>query len=220
MKIIRCILFNVVRTILRVIAFFLFPRKLIHKERIPKKSKFVAVANHQHWADAVYLYIKGPGRVYMLAKKELQEKSRFLRVMRKSAGITFIDRENPSVSSIKSILGILKSDRPILVFPEGTRNKESNELMETKPGAAMFAIKARAPMIPMMVYERARAFRMNYVYVGEPFEFSEFYGQKLTEELLEEANAKMRAHMLTEMGNMREYVANKRRKKKAPPAGE
>ena len=152
----------------------------------------------------------------MVAKKELREKSGFLRVMHKEIGIIFVDRDSPSLSSIKSILTALKRDRPLLVFPEGTRNKsgEVGSLLPVKPGAAIFAIKAQAPMIPMMIYKPAKLFRKNYLYIGEPFDFSEFYGQKLSEEVTEAANEKMRTHMLLELENMRDYVENKRWKKK------
>jgi len=214
MEVLKAILFFILRTLIRALSFFIYPRKIIHKERLPKKSKYIAVSNHLHWVDAVYVFLKGPGRRYLLAKKELAEISPFLKSMEKAAGIVFVDRDNPSVASIKAILGYLKRDKPILVFPEGTRNRESRELLETKSGAAVFAVKSSAPVIPMLIYERARAFRRNYLYVGEPFELSEFYGKKLTEELLNEANALVRAHMLLEMEKMDDYVMNKRWKKK------
>jgi len=216
MSVIRKILFAIIWAVCRFLSLFLYPRKIIHSERIPKKSKYVGVANHQHWADIVYIFVWGRGRLYMVAKKELREKSGFLRVMHKEIGIIFVDRDSPSLSSIKSILTALKRDRPLLVFPEGTRNKsgEVGSLLPVKPGAAIFAIKAQAPMIPMMIYKPAKLFRKNYLYIGEPFDFSEFYGQKLSEEVTEAANEKMRTHMLLELENMRDYVENKRWKKK------
>ena len=121
MSVIREIIFTILRSILWLLSLLLYPRKIINPERIPRKTKFVAVANHQHWADVVYIYIRGPVRFYAIAKKELYDQSRFLRVMHKVAGIVFVDRDNPSLSSIKSILTILKRNRPLLVFPEGTR---------------------------------------------------------------------------------------------------
>ena len=218
MKIIRNILFFIIWWVCRAVAFFVYPRKLIHKERLLKKQKFVAVANHQHWVDLVYLYLKSPVRFWLLAKKELREKIWILRFLQKEAGISFVDRENPELSTIKEIMGVLKKNKPILVFPEGTRNASGNgELQPLKPGAAMFAIKAQAPMIPTIVLSPARAFRRNYVYVGEAFDVSEYYGVKMTEELTLEANEKMRNAMLKAQGELREYMESKRRKRDKKP---
>jgi len=214
MSVIRYIIFNFLRMLFRFLSLIFYPRKIVHKERIPKNTKYVAAANHFHWVDIVYIYIRGPMRPFMVAKQELQKTSRFLRVMYREANIIFVDRDNPSISSVKSILGVLKNNKSILFFAEGTRNKSGEGLLPTKPGAAIFAIKGNAPMLPLIVYKPAKMFRKNYLYVGEPFDMSEFYGKKLTEELTEEANQKMRAHMLKAQEDLRDYVENKRWKKK------
>ncbi|MCL2798500.1 MAG: 1-acyl-sn-glycerol-3-phosphate acyltransferase, partial [Firmicutes bacterium] len=88
------------KAVCRFLSLFLYPRKIIHPERIPKKAKYVGVGNHQHWVDIVYIFIRGRGGIKMVAKKELQEKSGFLRVMHKEIGIIFVDRDNPSLASI------------------------------------------------------------------------------------------------------------------------
>jgi 1-acyl-sn-glycerol-3-phosphate acyltransferase len=190
-----------------------FPTKIIHKERLPKNKRYLAVTNHQSWIDIVYCLFSLPRRRYIIAKKELK-KSRFLRGVRKWCGIIFIDRENPSVDSVREILAVLKRDEPIIMFPEGTRNKENRELQEIKSGAASFAIKTDAPVIPIMIYKRAKIFHRNYIYVGESLDLSGYKDVRLTPEVTAEVDKKVRDHMLKTMAEMDDYVENKRWKKK------
>ena len=211
----KTFMYHLFKQIFRFFASFIYPIKIIHKKRIPKKSKHIVVSNHISWVDILQLLIQTPGRRHMVAKKELQ-KSRFIRFWNKvtDLDIVWIDRENFSLASVKKILDLLKRGRAICIFPEGTRNKESRELLELKSGTAVFAIKAKAPIVPVMIYARPRVFRRNYVYVGEPFELSEFYDARLTPDLTARADALLREHMLKEMENMDDYIQNKRWKRK------
>ena len=45
-------------------------------------------------------------------------------------------------------------------------------------GTAMFAIKAQAPIIPLIYYRCTRWNKKNYMLVGHPFTLEEFYGDK------------------------------------------
>ena len=210
----REVLFQIIRFFVNILTFFIFPIKIIHKKRIPKRSKYISVSNHLSWVDMLYVHLRTPGRRYVVAKKELWDNSRTVRIFGKIFGGIAIDRDNPSISSIKQILTFLKRNLPISLFPEGTRNKENRELQELKQGAAVFAIKGAAPMIPILIYSKARAFRKNYIYIGELFDFSEYYGVRMNEELTAAAEEKMRTHMLLEMEKMDDYIVNKRWKKK------
>ena len=60
----------------------------------------------------------------------------------------------------------------------------------------MLDIKTKTPIVPVVTYEKQRPFRLNHVIIGEPFELSEYYGQKMTQELLAEADEKLRQRLL------------------------
>ena len=47
----------------------------------------------------------------------------------------------------------------------------------------------------MVVYQKARFLRRSDIIIGEPFELSEYYGMKMTEEVLKEADEKILAVM-------------------------
>jgi len=197
----------------RILAYIIFPLKIINKKKILKKQKCLYVSNHLSWIDAVYFFFQAPGRPYMVAKKEIR-KNWFVRLVEKMCDIIYIDRENPEIAEIKKILDYLKRDRVISIFPEGTRNKQNRELQPLKSGATVFAIKTKAPIQSVMIYKKGKAFKKNYLFVGEPFYLEEFYGQKMTPELTEKADEIVRKNMLDTMEKMDYYIANKLWKKK------
>ena len=57
-----------------------------------------------------------------------------------------------------------------------------------KSGAAALSIKTKTPIIPVVQVKKIKAFRKMHVYYGEPFELTEFYGKKLTQEDVEKAD--------------------------------
>ena len=84
------------------------------------------------------------------------------------------------------------------------------ELGELKHGVAMFAIKAKVPIIPIFITRKPKIFRRNRIYVGESFTLEEFYNQKLDNELLTKAGEKVTA----KMNEIREFAINSLTKKK------
>jgi 1-acyl-sn-glycerol-3-phosphate acyltransferase len=60
-------------------------------------------------------------------------------------GSVSIDRADPSPSSIKTAVDILRRGEILLVFPSGTRSAEN---IAFKRGAATIALHARVPLVP------------------------------------------------------------------------
>lgn len=188
---------------------FCYPTKFIGKKHIPKGSCII-VSNHTSNLDVVNLATHTWEKKYYLAKKELF-KSKFVGGFLKSFGGISIDREGNDLGAIKESLKVLKNGKKLVIFPEGTRNNNENmELGEVKQGAAMLAIKAKVPVVPMFVLKKPKFWRRNKVFVGQPFELSEFYGKKLSAEELAGAS-KMIENKLNEL---REYALNSLTKKK------
>ena len=61
---------------------------------------------------------------------------------------------------------------------------------------AMIAIKTKTPIVPIWIEKKPKIFRKSVYHIGKPFELSQFYGKKLDEKTLEEANAVVREEML------------------------
>lgn len=165
----------------------LFPCKVIGKNNI-KQGGAIFVCNHLSNLDPVYIIEYLPYRKhYFLAKKELFNKKIKGKFIKSIGGIP-IDRSKPDITAIKESLKVLNKGKKLVIFPEGTRNKQDETLKEIKSGSAMLAIKAKVPIIPLHIEKRGKIFRRNKLIVGKPFELNEFYGEKVSSEVLEKAS--------------------------------
>lgn len=181
--------------------FFTLPVSIFHptsirgKKNIPS-GKAILCSNHLSNWDMVLYYLNTTKKVAILAKKELF-KNRILAWCMKALGAFPVDRESNDINAIKNCMKILKDEKKLFIFPEGTRLKdEDKELGEFKGGLALIAIKTKTPIVPIWIKSKPKIFRKSVYTIGKPFELEEFYGQKLDEETLERANQVVRQKML------------------------
>lgn len=190
-----------------------FPTKIIHKERMPKHKKCIATSNHYSNADPILLDIRFGKKFYFMAKIELF-KNKFVGWFLKKLGGIPVDREKVSPSVFKETLTHLNKNHQVYIFPEGTRNKEgTEELGEIKSGIVTFASKGEAEIIPMIIYQKPKAFRKNYIIVGEPFKIEGENPKRLTKEEMDLNLARYTKVMEDLRIEIDEYVASKKRKK-------
>lgn len=182
----------------------MYPVTIIGRKKMPK-GKIIAVGNHLSAADIVIQLSNLPGFRYTIAKKELS-KNKFVAWFLSNVGAIFYDRGKADLAAMKKILGVMQKGYGLSIFPEGTRNRENTSMRQIKEGAALFAIKGRAPLVPVMVYSRARMFSKNYLYVGDAFDLSEFYGKRADQAVLKEASDKIERHMRLTQRQLNDYV--------------
>lgn len=180
------VLYYIIRAITTPIVRLLFPFKSINKKDACKGA-CVIVSNHLSNCDSFIVGMQYKGKNYVLGKKE-SFSPKIVGWFLKTVGGIPIDRDNPSPATLLQCVKLLKSGERLLIFPEGTRNKTDQPLLPLKGGAALLAIKSKVPVQTVFIQGKSRLFRRNYVKVGEPFELSEFYGQKLTAETLQKAD--------------------------------
>lgn len=175
-----------------------YPSKVYGVENIPEGGA-VLVSNHLSSVDCVYLrrLFKSDG-VYILAKKELLEK-KFLRKIFLSFGAIPVDRDKPDMRTLLTTVNVLRRENKLIIFPEGTRNKTgSTELLPFKGGAFLLAVKSKKPIVPVMIYKKARIFEKNVIVIGKPFELTKYYDKKSNEDDLAEIE-KIVACKITEL---------------------
>ena len=111
----------------------------------PGGSGAVIVCNHVGWADSLWLaYSVYPRQLRYMSKQELFGSSISKWVMEQGGSIA-IDRNDPSPSSIKTAVELLRQGEVILIFPSGTRSREHTAF---KRGAATIALHAQVPIVP------------------------------------------------------------------------
>lgn len=191
-----------------------YPVKIYGKENIPE-GNCVIVCNHFRAIDCGFVAdVYNKKDIKFLAKKELF-KNKFIGKIIKSFGAIPIDRENPDMKSVLEAMKILKSGGKLVIFPEGTRNVSgSTELQELKGGTAIFALKTKSPIVPVMMLDKAKCCKKTHIIVGKPFELSDYYGKKTSEEDLKVIDGIIREKMIAEQVKLREIVESKKKKKK------
>ena len=129
-------------------------------------------------------------KVFALCKKELYNtkfKRWFFNSMKR--GIP-IDRQKPEISSIKKCLEVLNNGNNLMVFPQGTRSSKE-DIEGLKQGVAMFCLKTKAPLIPMVYLKKNKLFRRNTLVIGKPIEFDLSYSKENCEIVINKLEEEM-----------------------------
>ena len=190
----------------------LFPFKLIGKEKV-KDGAAVLVGNHYRIWDIVHMACTTKEKVHFITKKELY-KSKFLAYLCNKVEAIPVSRDGNDAAAIMTALRYLKKGEKISMFPEGTRNRTDAELLPLKGGAALFAIKARVPVYPVMCLRKTRLFCRTKIVVGDPIDLSSFYDMRMTAEDYATAEEIVREKMLaTKHAGIELYGKKKKRKR-------
>ena len=188
-----------------------YPCTIHGKDNIPKDGACVLVCNHYRAIDCGFVARAYNKDAFFLAKKELF-KNKLVAKLIKSYGAIPIDRDKPDIKSMLMATKVLKEGHKLVVFPEGTRNKTQDDLMPLKPGSVVFAVRAKCPVVPLMLSGKSRIFRRTHLIVGKPFEFSEFYDKKLSNEDIQAMDEILREKML-EQAQLLKSKLNKKKTK-------
>ena len=101
-----------------------------------------------------------------------------------------IDREDvkQAMKVILSVTKEVKSGRNYLIFPEGTRTKDPNNVHDFKGGSFKSAMKAQCPVIPVALIDSYKPFDVKsikkvkvQVHFLEPIPYEEYKEMKSTE---------------------------------------
>jgi 1-acyl-sn-glycerol-3-phosphate acyltransferase len=113
-------------------------------------GKHVFVANHTSYLDTISIVPALQEHFRILGKEELL-KIPFYGYLYKQMVIP-VDRENmmSRATSIRRMLGWLKKEGSIVIFPEGTFNETAQPLIEFYDGAFWLAIRTQTPILPII----------------------------------------------------------------------
>lgn len=155
--------------------------EVVGAENIPDEGNIIVAANHKSNLDPIFVASAIKNRtVATIGKKELF-KNKILATILNKLNVIPIDRDNPGISTIKTILKKLKEGYAIGIFPEGTRVK-GNGFGEAKAGLALFAVKGKANVVPVSIISNYKLFNKVTIYIDKPISFEEYYKQKLSTE--------------------------------------
>jgi len=203
-------LMNVLRVIVIPVYWLLKPFRFYGNRKV-KDGACVYICNHYGMLDVAYPACTTWEGIHYVGKKEVNKMPIVGFFFRKVKAIS-ANRDGNDVRALLDCFKCLKNGEKICIFPEGTRNKMGVELQPFRHGAAAIAIKAKAPIIPMMLYKKPRYFRIAHVLMGEPVELTEYYDRKLTEADYQEADQKLYDIMLNLRRVHAEFLQSKKKK--------
>lgn len=117
-------------------------------ENIPKDKAVLYIGNHRSYFDIVITYALAPNLTGYVAKKEM-EKIPLLNTWMRYLHCLFLDRHNikEGLKTILTGIDYINSGISICIFPEGTRNKDT-QLLAFKEGSLKMADKTGCPIVP------------------------------------------------------------------------
>ena len=163
-------MYRFLKIILFLPVLLFMPTKVVGKHNIDKKGKVIIACNHLTYLDVILLGIYLKRRIYFIGKKELF-KHKFLGWLLKKLGVICVDRDKLEIATVKNILNVLKNENVIGIFPEGTRNKTGEVMLEFKDGVTLFAEKTGAPVVPIIIKRKPLIFVPNKIIIGEKMYF-------------------------------------------------
>jgi len=128
--------------------------KVTGLENIPEEKGFMLYANHQGMFDVLAIAATCDIPLGAVLKKELYDIP-FLHQIAVCTKSFAMDREDvrQSLTVIQNVTEEVKQGRNYLIFPEGTRSKLGNQMLEFHGGSFRCATKSKCPIVPIALID-------------------------------------------------------------------
>ena len=163
--------------------------KVYGKDNIPAENGFMLYGNHQGMFDVLAIASTCDVPLGIAYKKELKDVPLLKQIFACTKSFA-MDREDvrQSLTVIQAVTKEVQGGRNYVIFPEGTRSKQGNEMMEFHGGSFRCAIKAKCPVIPMafidsfrVLDEKGSAPVTVQIHYLKPIPYEEYKGVKAAE---------------------------------------
>ena len=181
----RTFVYTLARRVADVVCHVIFPTRFHHRENYQLDAPYIAMSNHNSAIDPFFLaYPCKRYEVRFVGKKELVKKKWLSRLLNDGLHMITVDRHNSDLAAMRQCVKVLRDGYVLGIFPEGTRHHE--ELMtEVETGAAVLALRAKVPILPVYIASKPKLFRMNHVYIGKPLDISDLAEQGFNTDVVE-----------------------------------
>jgi 1-acyl-sn-glycerol-3-phosphate acyltransferase len=163
-------------------------------ENIPRRGAFILAPNHRSYLDPPLVAFRVPRKIYFVSKTTLYRKRIFLPLLNGLHAIPL--RQGRGAVGLKSAISSLKKGLPVVIFPEGTRNRTRQKFLAGTKGISLLAESASVPVVPVYlsgtdqalphnaIMFRPRAITVAY---GKPLEFGgspDAFAEKVMAEII------------------------------------
>jgi len=144
------------RQLLRIILRSYFRISVQGVDHIPSTGAVLLAANHCSYLDPPLIAIETSRQITFLAKEEIFSLP-ICRWWLHHVGVHPVARNRGDARAVLSALRLLRQEKALLVFPEGTRTFDG-ELQPLEVGVAWLSIKSGVPVVPLYLSGTFRAF--------------------------------------------------------------
>ena len=123
-------------------------------ENLPKDRAFMLYGNHQGMFDVLAIASTCPVPLAVVYKKELKGVPLLQQIYDCTRSYA-MDREGvrQSLTVIQNVTKELQDGRSFVIFPEGTRSRKGNEMLEFHGGSFRCATKSGCPIVPIALVD-------------------------------------------------------------------
>ncbi|WP_418745611.1 lysophospholipid acyltransferase family protein [Frisingicoccus sp.] len=159
------------------------------RENLPKENGYILFPNHQGLFDTL-LFFETHGRFLSFVMKKEVANVILVKQIGRMLRAKAMDRSDvrQSMTVIKEVSEEVKKGRNYIIFPEGTRSREGNKLLNFKGGAFKSAVYAKCPIVPVAIIDSYKAFDMHsikkmtaQIHYLEPLTYEQYKGMKTVE---------------------------------------
>ena len=163
--------------------------KVTGLENIPEENGYMLYSNHQGMFDVLAIAATVPKPIGAVLKKELWNVP-LLHQISLCTNSFAMDREDvrQSLTVIQNVTEEVKKGYNYLIFPEGTRSKLGNDMLEFHGGSFRCATKSKCPIVPIALVDCYKVLdqkgsapisvQLHYL---EPIFYEEYAGMKPAE---------------------------------------
>ena len=183
-KIERTPLYTFARVVFAVLFHTICPVKYYNKQALQQAdAPYILISNHNSASDPILLaYPVKKYEIRFVGKRELTN-NKFAEWIVNQLHMIPVSRHATDMTAMRTCMQTLKDGHVLGIFPEGTRHHA--ELMENvESGAAMIALRANVPIIPMYLSAPIRPFRRVRVRIGEPMQIDDIKEQGLNSDTI------------------------------------
>jgi len=175
--------------------------KVYGLDNLPAQGGVIVAANHTSYLDPIAVGCAMRRRISYMGKAELF-RIPVLKNIVVGLGTFPVKRGGVDREVIRTALRYLSEGKALGMFPEGSRSRDG-QLHKLQLGAALLALKADVPIVPVALQGTGGVFRKVVVRFGEPLYFPQYKGVKPSREVLEAISDRIMAEIESLMKQMR-----------------
>ncbi|MGF7141879.1 1-acyl-sn-glycerol-3-phosphate acyltransferase [Anaerotaenia torta] len=158
-------------------------------ENLPKETGYIMFPNHQGLYDAL-AFLETHERPFVTVMKKEVRNTPLLKQVIQLLQAEVIDREDirQSMQVIMNMTRRVKAGENFLIFAEGTRSRNGNQLLPFKGGSFKSATNARCPIVPVALIDSFKPFDTNsikkltvQIHYLKPLYYEDYKDMKSTE---------------------------------------